>query len=170
MAITRQKKEQILKNVKDGLKKAKLVVFVNFHGLNVEAANELRKLLKNVGVGYLVAKKTIIKKAFEQFKFEGEMPNLEGEIALAVSDGDAIVQAKELQQFAKKTKKISLIGGIFENKYIGAETVVMLANIPSREVLLGKFVNIINSPLQGLVGTLQGNIRNLVSVLSQIKK
>lgn len=171
MAITRQKKEEILENLKENLKKAKIVVFVNFHGLSVSLANELRKILRGMGVTYMVAKKTLIKKALETFGFSGEMPKLEGEIAIAVSDSDPIASAKALEQFAKKTKgKIKLAGGVFENKFIGSETVVMLANIPAREVLLGQLVNIINSPIQGLVVTLNGVMKNFLSVLSQIKK
>lgn len=169
--ITKQKKEEILKKLEINLKKAKIVVFVNFHGLSVSLANELRKILRNMGVTYVVAKKTLIKKALETFGFSGEMPKLEGEIAIALSEGDPIASAKALEQFAKKNKgKINLIGGVFENKYIGAETVIMLANIPPREILLGQLVNIINSPIQGLVVTLNGITTKFVRILNEIAK
>lgn len=170
MTITKQKKGEILKDLENNLKKAKIVVFMNFHGLNVSASAELRKLLREIGVKYLVAKKTLIKKALESFGFSGEFPVLEGEISLVLSEGDPIASAKTLEQFAKKNKTIKLLGGVWDNKYINSETMMMLANIPPREVLLGQFVNIINSPIRGLVVTLSGAIRNFVSVLSQIKK
>ncbi|MBI4692035.1 MAG: 50S ribosomal protein L10 [Candidatus Terrybacteria bacterium] len=171
MSITKQKKEEILENLKESLKKAKIVVFVNFHGLSVSLANELRKILRSMGVTYMVAKKTLIKKALETFGFSGEMPKLEGEIAIAVSDSDPLASAKALEQFAKKNKdKIKLGGGVFENKYIGAETVIMLANIPAREILLGQLVNIINSPIQGLVVTLNGLVSKFVRTLEEIAK
>jgi large subunit ribosomal protein L10 len=170
MSITRQKKGEILKDLEENFKKAKIIVFVNFHGLNVSAAAELRKLLREIGVKYLVAKKTLIKKALEGFGFGGELPKLEGEISLAFSESDPIISAKTLEQFAKKNKTIKLLGGIFENKYIGSEILVMLANIPPREVLLGQLVNVINSPIQGLVVTLNRVMENFLNVLSQIKK
>lgn len=169
MAITREKKEKILEQLKNDLKQSQAVIFVNFHGLNVSANNDLRRLLRKIDTKYSVAKKTLIKRVLEELKFFGEMPNLEGEIALALSKSNPLLPIKELKNFAKKTG-IKLVGGIFENRYINEKTVLELADIPSKEILLGKFVNIINSPIQGLVVTLNGVMRNFLSVLSQIKK
>jgi len=168
--ITKQKKQEILKDLETNLKKAKIIIFINFHGLNVVTSHKLRKLLREIGVRYLVVKKTLAKKALEVVGFKGVMPNLEGELALAFSEQDPIISAKALEKFAKENKTIKLIGGVWDNKYINSEEVVMLANIPSREILLGKLVYIINSPIRGMVVTLNGVIKNLVSVLSQIKK
>jgi large subunit ribosomal protein L10 len=151
MAVSRQKKEESLKTLQGALKDAKVVVFVNFHGLSVSAASELRKSLRAIGATYTVAKKTLIKKALENFGFSGELPNLEGEIAMAVSKEDALAPAKVIKDFGKKNKTMQISGGVFENKFVGTEVVVMLANIPPREVLLAQFVNIINSPIQGFV-------------------
>jgi large subunit ribosomal protein L10 len=149
--LTKQKKGEILKDLEAGLKKAKIVVFVNFHGLNVSASQKLRKLLREIGVKYLVVKKTLVKKALKTIKFDGEMPEMEGELALAYSDGDPLASTKILGKFAKENKTVKLVGGIWENKYINSEMVLILANIPSREILLGKLVYIINSPVQRLV-------------------
>lgn len=149
--ITKQQKNEILNNAKEGIKKASIVMFVNFHGLNVKLTSELRRLLKNAGSKYLVTRKTLIKKALEAFSFGGEMPNLEGELAIALADGDPLSSAKALNNFAKKNKFFKILGGIFENQYIGTGRVVELASIPSREILLSQIVNIINSPKRGLV-------------------
>lgn len=169
MAITKQKKEKILKELKENLKDSQAVVFVNFHGLSVSSNNELRRMLRKIGTKYTVAKKTLIKKALEDFKFSGELPDLAGEIALAFSINDPLVPIKELKNFSRKTG-IKLVGGIFENKFIDNKTVLEIADIPSREILLGQFVNVINSPIQGMVVALSGITRNFVSVLNQIKK
>lgn len=169
MPITKQKKEEILKGLQEKLKGAKIIIFVNFHGLNVSRASELRVILRNIGSEYTVAKKTLIKKALSQFGFEGEIPSLDGEAAMAFSESDPIGPARELNSFAKKNN-IKILGGVFENKFIGSETVVMLANIPPREILLGQFANVINSPIQGVVGVLQGILRNFVGVLSEAQK
>lgn len=154
MAVTRQKKQEILKELEKDLKTAKVVIFVNFHGLSVKLANELRKMLKKTGVKYLVAKKTLLKKVLGAFSFEGDLPELEGEIGIAVSELDSLETIKTLQQFAKKNKTLKLTAGIWENKYIDGEKVMALANIPSREILLSQLVNIIKSPVQRLVVTL----------------
>jgi len=159
MAITRPEKEKILKNLETGLRTAKIIIFVNFHGLNVTASHKLRKLLREIGVKYLVVKKTLVRKALEAVKFGGEMPKMEGELALAYSENDPLASAKAIEDFAKKNKTIKLIGGVFENGYLNAEKIIALANIPSREILLGKLVYVINSPIQ-----------RLVVALSRIKK
>lgn len=170
MAITRQKKEEILKNLRENIKQANIVVFVNFHGLSVLKAMELRKMLRQIGAGYVVVKKTIIKKAFEKSGFSGELPELEGEIALAFSKEDPIASAKTIEQFAKKNKTIKIMGGMFESNFVGSDKIIVLANIPPREVLLSQFVNVINSPIQGVVSVLDGVIRNFAVVLNQIAK
>lgn len=170
MAITRQKKEEILKNLRENIKQANIVVFVNFHGLSVLKAMELRKMLRQIGAGYVVAKKTIIKKAFEKSGFSGELPELEGEIALVFSKEDPVASAKTIEQFAQKNKTIKIMGGMFESSFVGPDKIVVLANIPPREVLLSQFVNVINSPIQGVVSVLDGVIRNFAVVLNQIAK
>lgn len=168
MAITKQKKGEIIRDIEENLKQAEMVMFINFHGLNVLAANELRRLLRQIGAKIMVAKKTLIKRAFSATELAGEMPLLDGEIAVAFSSGEPTATAKAIQQFAKKNEAVKIIGGVFESGYIGKEKMIMLANIPSRDVLLGKFVNVINSPIQGTVTALNGVIKNFAVVLSQI--
>jgi large subunit ribosomal protein L10 len=83
------------------------------------------------------------------------MPELEGEIAVAYQAekaGDILAPAREVYSFVKKFKdSLSIVGGVFEGKYIGKEDMVSIATIPGRQVLIGQFVNLINSPIQGLV-------------------
>ncbi|MEK7575605.1 MAG: 50S ribosomal protein L10 [Patescibacteria group bacterium] len=167
--ITKQKKAEILENLKENIKKIAVLIFINFHGLSVAKSTELRRILRKNGAKYMVVKKTLIKKALDGFGFTGEMPALEGEIALAISSGDPIALAKELKQFSDK-KNIKLTGGIFENRFIDEKTVIMLANIPPKEVLLARFVNVVNSPIQGTVVTLNGVINKFVRTLNEITK
>lgn len=169
MAITKEKKKEIVHDIKSGLKKARLVIFVNFHGLSVSASRDLRKILRNLNTGYVVAKKSLIRKALEEFGFAGQMPELEGEMAMAFSEEESIEPIKALNVFSKKNG-IKLAGGIFENKYIDSKTVIMLANIPPKEVLLAQFVNTINSPIQGLVVALNGVSGKFVKALNEITK
>ncbi len=156
MAITKEKKSEIVDKIKEIVTKGKSIVFVNFHGLTVTGVNELRRNLRAKGVGYYVAKKTLIKRAFDGSPIEGSLPELDGEVAVAYladqADEDLLVPVKEIYDFHKKnTEVIKIIGGVFEGTYAGAEQMLALAKIPSREILLGQFANVINSPIQGLV-------------------
>ncbi len=151
MAINKQKKIEIVDKLTELMDKAKTMVFVNFHGLTVAGVNTLRKNLRSKDVGYYVAKKTLIKRAFAKSSIAGEFPVLDGEVAVAFSE-DPISSAKEIYEFQKKNAEVmKIIGGVFENKYMDGKLMLEIAKIPGREVLLGQFVNVINSPIQGLV-------------------
>ncbi|OGI88404.1 50S ribosomal protein L10 [Candidatus Nomurabacteria bacterium RIFCSPLOWO2_01_FULL_33_24] len=151
MPITKDKKVEIIKILKEITAKAKSLIFVNFHGLSVSKISDLRRKLREQKVGYRVAKKTLIKKTLSNLKIEGNLPELEGEIALAWGD-DSIAPARGVYEFQKKYKDgIKIIGGIFEGKYMNQVEMNEIASIPPLQVLYGQFVNIINSPIQGLV-------------------
>lgn len=151
MPITKEKKVKVQGDVAEKIKGASSLVFVNFHKLNVADTNEVRRTLRSEGVGYTVAKKTLIKRAFAGEKIEGEMPELEGEIAL-VYGNDPIAPARGIYQFQKKFKdQVSLVGGVFEGRFLNKSEIEVIATIPPLQVLYGQFVNLINSPIQGLV-------------------
>jgi len=148
MAITKDKKKEILKKLNDVTEKES-VVFVNFHGLPVSEVTELRKELKEKNVNYFVTKKTLVKKAFGDSKIKGDFPELEGELAVAYAD-DPTAAPREIHFFQKKFQdKISILGGVFENKYLNKVEMEEIALIPSLDILRGMFVNVINSPIQG---------------------
>ena len=154
MAITKEKKKEIYEGVNKAVSEAGSVVFVNFHGLSVLETTSLRKGLREEGVGYTVAKKTIIKKSLADSKIEGEIPSLEGELAIAYGE-DLIAPARSINDF-KKTHKdsIDILGGVFEGKFMNKEEMMEIATIPPVPVLRGMFVNVINSSIQGLVVSL----------------
>ncbi len=145
--LTKIKKEEMIKEIEGVAKENKSLVFVNFKGMNVADETVLRSDLRNQKVGYKVFRKTLLKRALKG-KAEGEIPELDGEIAIAYSE-DTIASPREIYNFQKTHKGIpSIIGGIFEGKFIGGEKMTELAMIPSREVLYAQFVNLINSPIQ----------------------
>jgi large subunit ribosomal protein L10 len=150
MAITKAKKEVILTKLEGVKKDADSIVFVHFSGLPVKDSTRMRTALRKEGVGFFVAKKTLMKKAFEG-AFEGTMPELDGEIAVAYS-ADAIAPAQNIKEFAGKYKdNLAIVGGVFQGVYKTQEEMIEIASIPSLQVLRGMFVNLINSPIQGLV-------------------
>ncbi len=172
MAVSRQKKESILKDLTEQIKKARMIIFVNFHGLNNAATRKMRNLMRAGSAQYKVAKKTLIKKALGDFKVSGGMPDLGGEVGLIFAQAEEEVAntAKIIAKFIKEHKELSILGGILENKFIENKIISELAVIPSREVLLAKLVYTLNSPLQRLVGGLEGNLKKFVMIISQIKK
>lgn len=151
MAISKEKKGEIYSNVSSALKKAQSVVFVNFHGLGVKDTTDLRRKLKSDNVDYLVAKKTLVKKALGDINPEGEMPQLDGELAL-VHSSDLTAPARGVYEFQKKFKdKLAILGGVFEGRFMNKAEMTEIAAIPSTQVLYGQFVNLINTPIQQLV-------------------
>lgn len=150
MAITKAKKQDILAKLEKIKKDSESIVFVNFKSLPVSDTTAMRGGLREKGVGYFVAKKTLIDRVLGN-SFEGEMPKLDGEIALAYS-ADAMAPAQTVKTFAGKWEdKLSIVGGIFGGVYKNREEMTEIASIPSLQVLRGMFVNVINSPIQGLV-------------------
>ena len=150
MPISKEKKGEILKKLKDVVS-AKSLVFVNFHGLTVANATELRRKLKESGVGYMVSKKTLTKKALGEAKIVGTLPELIGELGVAYGE-DLMAPARETFAFQKKFEgKLSFLGGVFEGKFMSADEAKALALIPPLQTLRAQFVNLINSPIQGFV-------------------
>jgi len=116
----------------------------------VVESTKMRADLRDRGVEYFVTKKTLMKRAFDG-TFEGELPQLDGEIALAYST-DAISPAQSIQEYTTKYKNnLAIAGGVFQGVYKDAAQMTEIASIPALPVLRGMFVNVINSPIQGLV-------------------
>lgn len=150
MAITKAKKEDVVAKVATALKDAVSVVFVGFKKITVADTAAMRKTLKTDGVGYLVAKKTLIRRALNDAGYEGTIPELPGEVAIAWASGDATSAARGIHEHGKKHEGLSILGGVFEGKYLDASGMKAIATIPSVPVLRGMFVNVINSPIQGM--------------------
>ncbi len=147
MAITKGKKQDIVAKLTEAFAEATSVVFVKFNKLSVLDTSLMRKALKAEGTKYYVAKKTLIRRALADKGFAGELPNLDGEIAVAWSATDATAPARGIYEHGKKHKgMLSIMGGVFEGTFADAAKMTAIATIPSMEVLRGMFANVINSP------------------------
>jgi large subunit ribosomal protein L10 len=166
-------KQEILRNIKEKLKKSKSVVFAGFNALGVKDNENLRAKLKAENSEYYVAKKTLINLAFKDSGLENlNVRDLDGKIAAVFSYGDEVASAKILGNFLKdkeKAEKISFLGGILDNKLLSAKEVEALSKLPSRQELYAKMVGSMKAPISGLVNSLAGNLRNLVYVLKAIE-
>lgn len=151
MPITKDKKKELISELETVFKNSKGVVFVGFKGLKVNEANNMRKGFKAQGVNFIVAKKTLMGRALEAAKITGTAPVIGAEVAVAYS-AENLTTAREVGGFLKKNKeKLSILGGIFEGKFITAAEVLTYSSIPDRQTLYAQVVNLFNSPIQGFV-------------------
>ena len=154
MALTKEKKQEVFAKVKGALDEAGSVVFVNATGMSVDETQGMRKAFRENGVSYYVAKKTLVRRALEESNVDGEMPAFDAELAIAWGE-DLVAPAREVHAVHKEHKeKVEILGGIFEGRYMSAAEMTEIASIPSQQTLYAQFVNIINSPIQGFVMSL----------------
>lgn len=147
MAITKAKKETILAKLEGVKGEAESIVFVKFNGMTVAATTAMREELRQKGVGYFVAKKTLMTRTFGE-AFKGDMPQLDGEIAIAYS-AEAIAPAQNIKDFVAKYKNnLAIVGGVFEGAFKNQAEMIEIASIPSLHVLRGMFAQLVNSPRQ----------------------
>lgn len=150
-------KKPIVDEISACIKDAQSVVLVDYCGLTVEQDTQLRKNLREAGITYKVYKNTLMNFAFKGTEFEGLSSYLEGPNAIAVSTSDATAPARVLTDFAKTANKLEIKAGVVEGNYYDAKGMTAIANVPSREVLLGRLLGSMNSP-----------IANFARVLNQI--
>lgn len=150
-------KKPVVDEISEVLSGSASAVLVDHRGLTVAEDTELRKTLREAGIQYKVYKNTFIRFAIKGTPNEELGQLLEGPSALAVSKGDATAAARELQKFAKAHAKLEIKGGIVDGKFCDADGIKAVANIPSKEVLLGR-----------LFGSMQSPIANFARVIKQI--
>lgn len=165
-----KEKELFVQQVAEKMETAKSMVIADYRGLNVEQITELRKKLRDAGVEYRVIKNTMTRLAARQVGIDGLDEILVGPNAIAFSMEDAVSAAKTLVNFAKDHEDLQIKAGILDKNLISSEKVEELAQIPPRDVLLSMVLRGFQGPITGLVNVLQGNIRNLVQVLSAIQE
>jgi len=169
MALTKQQKQKVLDDLKDKIAKQKAMVLVGITGLKVKDISELRKKLKTSDGNLKVAKKTLIEKAFKEKKLDFNKNDYKEELALTFGFKDEIFPAKAVYEFSQTSPNLKILGGFFEGKFLEAEKVIELAQLPGKEELLARLVGSISSPISNLVNVLQGNIKGLITVLAKAK-
>lgn len=166
----RAEKEATVNEIQQKFERSKAVVLADYRGLNVKEVTELRKKLREAGIEYKVIKNTLTSRAAKQAKVEGLDQYLSGPTAIAFSYQDPVIPAKILANFAKDHKKLELKGGILEGRVINYQSVKALADLPSREILLGQVAGMLQAPMRGLVTVLAGPLRKAVYALDAIRK
>jgi len=166
MAITKEKKDEILKKLDDKFGKAKSVYFADYRGLSVQNMGDLRQKLREEGVEYVIAKKTLMKLSVKNANLP-EIPDelMEGPVGAAFGYEDEIAPVKILHNYAKEVDALQILGGLVEGKYITKAEATELAKLPSKDELLAKLVGSLKSPISGFHGVLSGVLRNFVGVM-----
>ena len=171
MAITKEKKKQVVDSLTEQIKGSKSAVLLDFKGTTVNDLEDVRNELRQVKASMKVVKKTLIKMALENAGLNvTDMPVLEGEIALAFGLESEIDAPKVIGNAVKSKKNMRILGGLMENKFLSDQDVLALSKLPTREELLGKFVGTIAAPVNNLVWGLGDVAGRLVRVLGAISQ
>jgi len=170
MAVTKEKKAEVLKELDAKFGKAKAIYFSGYRGMQVKKMVALRKKLHAAGVDYAVAKNTLFQIAAKNNKMP-EIPKeiLRGPVAVAIGYADVIIPVKILHEFAKDAEQLEILGGLVDGRYVSKAEAKALAVLPSREELLAKLVGSMKSPISGLHGTLSGVLRKFVYALAAVR-
>lgn len=155
--ILNQKKEEVSK-LAEQMKEAKLILLVDYRGINVTDVTELRTDLRKVNSKYAVIKNNITRRALAECGLEGLEEQLEGPTAVIMSNEDYLEPSKIIYNFSKNNDYYKIKGGVIEGKVMSAEEIITLAKLPSRETLLSM-----------LAGALLGNISKVAVALDQVR-
>jgi len=169
--MANQQKIDIVNQAVDGFKNSQGIYFTRYTGMSVPQITELRKAFSSNSVNYKVIKNTLTKIAAKEAGYEGKFDELlENQVAIAFSE-DPVAPARVIKDFLKENEdSLEVLGVFFDGELYDAGKYKQLASLPSKEVLLGKFVSCLNSPMYGLASTLNGSMSKLVFALRAIQK
>lgn len=140
-------KQVVIDEIKDKFERAESVVVIDYIGITVAEADEMRRKLREANVDYTVYKNTLVKRAIAGTNNESLAEILDGPSAFAFSYDDATAPARVLNDSIKAYKKMEFKGGIVEGEFYDKDAIQQIASIPSRDVLISKFMGSIQSPI-----------------------
>jgi len=168
--VVKPEKVAAVERIVEKLRSNEVYYLVDFRGLSVGDATELRSRLRANGADLMVVKNTLAKRAAAEAGIEGLDQLFEGPTAIAYCGADPVAPAKTLVGFVKEKKKLVIKGGFLQSHILLQAQVEQLAQMPSREELIARVVGGIAAPLYGLANVLTGPIRGLVVALDQIRE
>ncbi len=151
----KQAKQVIIDEIKAKLDGAQSAVVIDYMGTTVAQADAMRKKLREANVDYTVYKNTLMKRAIEGTEFAPLAEVLDGPSAIAISKDDATAPARVLKEVIDEFKKMEFKAGVVEGTFYDQEGIKEVASIPSRDVLIAKFMGSIQSPVSKFVRTVQ---------------
>lgn len=169
MALTKDKKNEVISEVNDLLGTSRLTVVAAYQGTTVKAIQQLRRDARQNGTSVKVIKNRLVIKAIQNNETlkAADTSALNGMLLYAFNSEDEVAPAQALATFAKTQPTIKFVGAITaEGTFIGAEDVTALAALPSKDQLRGMLVGTLGAPLSGFVNVLAGNVRGVLNVLN----
>ena len=170
LALTRQQKERVVKDLHEKFTESKSVIIVKFSKMTVAQASELRKQLRDSGGEFKVSKNTLFRIAARDTQVELLNDRFTGQNAVVMAYEDPAAAAKALVQFAKDNDVITIDGGVLNGKVIDANGVEVLSKLPTKEVLTAQLLSVMLGPHRGLVQVLAGIPRKFLYALNAIKE
>jgi large subunit ribosomal protein L10 len=168
MAISKDKKNELVADLTELLSNAKTTVYAKYQGLTVAELQDLRKAAREANVQIKVVKNRLVRVAMGQIAVykDTDTTGLTGQLLYAVSDNDEIAPAKVLAEFAKKHKALDLVGGFSDlGANLSENEVKELAAMPSKDELVAQVVAQLLSPVTDSVSALSGGLSGIVSGL-----
>ena len=153
-----EQKQAIVADLAEQLKNSPAGVVVNYQGITVDADTKMRKALREAGVKYMVMKNSLTGRACEEVGLGDMKQYLTGMTAIAIGTTAPIAPAKVLKEYAEKVESFQILAGYLDGAVVDAATVNTLADIPSKEVLIAKFLGSIKSPLYSFAYAIQAVI------------
>ena len=166
--MNREQKAAAVADIAESIKEADAVFAVDYRGISVPQAAELRTRLRDVDATFRVVKNSLTERAVDEVGADTLKALLEGPTALTFVRGDAALAAKALQTFRRETDKLEFKGGLLGAEAVDSEQILALARLPARDVLYAQLVGVVASPVTGLVRTLNALIAGLALQLGQI--
>jgi large subunit ribosomal protein L10 len=159
-----------VEELSNALGDAKSIFLTDFTGLTVAEMTDLRREFRKQNVEYVVVKNTLAKRSAREVGIEDVLPYLNGPTGLAIAKEDPVAPVRVIWGFKEKIDKPTIKGAVVEGQFIGQQAAEDMRKIPTRDVLLGKVVSALNSPISGFVGGLNSMMTKLVYALDQIKE
>ncbi|MCX5710297.1 MAG: 50S ribosomal protein L10 [Candidatus Omnitrophica bacterium] len=162
-------KEASEKRIKDSLKGSNAVFIVKYSGVKSPDMSSLRQSLKPAGARLFVVKNSVARRAFKSANIEILIKNVEGNCGLIFAKDEPVAPSKVLCNFTKDHEALKLEGGYIGDKIIERKDIESMAKLPSKEILRAQVVMALNSPISGLVITLNQVLAKFVICLDQIR-
>jgi len=170
MSKSRSQKTELLEKYKEILQNKEGYFLINSDKADTQTTTGLKIQLKDVGANIAIVKNSIFKVALQETEQPLNTQTFDGPTAIIYFDEDPTAPAKLIKEIQKKTTLFDARGGVYEGEFLTAEKVMQLAEIPSREILLGKFLGTMSAPVSGFMNAVTGNVRGLTMVLKGISE
>jgi large subunit ribosomal protein L10 len=168
--VNRTEKQEQIDGLKGEFARASLAVVAQYKGLSVAQVTGLRDELRKVDGRFKVVKNTMARRAVADAPAEGLADHFRGPVGVVFAYGDPAAAAKVIKTFAKDAELFVVSAGLVEGTVVDARGVSQIADLPTREELLGRLCGALNSPISGLATVLSGTVRGLVYALADVAR